>query len=176
MITSSSQKPQRLNSKVDSQLCGLGKGGCSFLRKTRPPNKESGGEPTAGGSHRTRLSQVLPVGGENGTCPKALAATSRPGQARRPPLGKSPVSSRDPKDSCFPGEEGLCPNCVVRAARPRAKPVKPRRASQNRSLRAPLPPPAPGLSPSLHLPQPAGRAPHPSRVPAALPLPVEAAS
>lgn len=113
---------------------------------------------------------------KTGPAPKALAATSRPGQARRPPLGKSPVSSRDPKDSCFPGEEGLCPNCVVRAARPRAKPVKPRRASQNRSLRAPLPPPAPGLSPSLHLPQPAGRAPHPSRVPAALPLPVEAAS
>lgn len=136
---------------------------CSYLRKTRPPNKECGGETTEGGARRT-LSRVPRGGRKRGLPPKHEPPPrfqDRPGGL---PWGSLSLLRR-PQGLLLPGEAGLRLNCVAR--RPAWSGACPAEGSPSEP---------PGASPSLPLPRPARRAPHPSRVPAAPPLPVEAAS
>lgn len=119
-------------------------------------------------THRGRCSKNNAISGtpwreEAGSAPQTRAATALPGQAGGLPRGVSllrrpqglllPGGSRSTPELCGPPPawSGACPA--------EGSPAEP-----------------PGASPSLPLPRPARRAPHPSRVPAAPPLPVEAAS
>lgn len=127
---------------------------CSFLRKTRPPNKECGGEPTEGGARRTTLSRAPRGGRKRGLPPKHEPPPrfqDRPEASR----GECKSPPETPKDSCFPGEAGLRLNCVARR-RPGAEPAQPRGAPQSHPVQAPhfLYPGRRGGPRTLHASQP----------------------
>lgn len=134
---------------------------CSFLRKTRPLNKECGGEPTEGRSHRPALSRAPREGRKRGLPPNTSChCASRTGPEAS--LGGVSGLLRKPQGHLTPASQER--NSVPDLCRP-----PPGLEGSLSSLGEPLR--ATRSSPSLHPPRPAERAPHPSSGLAAPPHP-----
>lgn len=166
----SSQRSPRLNSGFDSQLCGPGKGGdsapygCSFLRKTGPLSKSAGENPRRGDSSKPALCRWR---GRTGFAPQTLAATraSRAGPetslggAVRALLPLPPETPQTP-NTCLPGKK-LRPD-LCRQAPGLERSLSSLRGRITATSFKPL---------TSSTPAEMGRAPHPSRGPAAPPRP-----